>query len=164
MRASGDELGASGDPTGATGSPTTTARAILDAGVHIDPELLHGLSLQEQAALLGDTDLSDGLDLGPPPPPPSADESIIPHERREARPDFVLGQREAGIHLIDSTLERLTGNAERLEQQGDVAGAQVVRARIERMRGLRARRESELEAMRQGREVPSADLEGAPAP
>lgn len=131
-------------PTGPSGAPITA-------------EDLVGLTVAEQAALLGDTDLSDGLDIPPPligtePSPPLPD-------RPAADPDYVLGQREAGLHLLDTTLERLSHDADERERDGDADGARRLRVRIERMTALRARRASELETLRAGGSLPSTDPE-----
>jgi hypothetical protein len=160
-------------PTGeidpATVTPITSSGPVPlrpgDAGIPIGTlrtitrEDLQGLTVAEQAALLGDTDLTDGFDL-PPPALPTGPPTQLP-EAPVARPEYVIGQREAGLQLIDTTIERLSTEADELEQQGNADAARRVRARIERTRAVRARRETELETLRQGGALPSSDLEGS---
>ncbi|MDQ3037118.1 MAG: hypothetical protein M3Y87_32290, partial [Myxococcota bacterium] len=114
-------------------------------------------TIREQAEAVGDLDISDGIDL---PPPPLTDEP--PAERPDrpvADPAYVLGQREAGVRLLDTTIERLASEAEELQRSGDREGAQRLRIRHQRAVALRARRAAELETMRAGGELPSTDPE-----
>lgn len=128
-------------PTSGTPPPTTT----LD---------LTGLTIAEQAALIGDDDLSDGLDL--PAPPPRADTPPVerPAEFVPATAD-VIAQREAGLHLLDTSIERLRAEADDLDHEGDHEGAARARVRADRMTALRARREEELETLRSGGALPT---------
>lgn len=117
------------------------------------PPDLTGLTIAEQAALIGDDDLSDGLDL----PPPALQDGPGPElpTQPEADPTRVLEQREAGLHLLDTTIERLGHEADQLADEGDSEGAARARIRAERMTTLRARRAEELETLRAGGTLPS---------
>jgi V8-like Glu-specific endopeptidase len=115
---------------------------------------LVGLTIAEQAELLGDDDLSDGLDLPAPPPPFGAPATPIAQVGED--PARVLEQREAGLHLLDTSIERLSHEASELERSGDSEGAARARVRAERMTALRARRGEELETLRAGGTLPNA--------
>jgi hypothetical protein len=165
-------------PSHATPAPTTAVRQPIDAppepsavapsadpvapsvapGASTTPRPpvdLTGLTIAEQAAAVGDDDLSDGVDLPPPPITPGVPD-MLPTQP-EADPTRVLEQREAGLHLLDTTLERLGHEADDLERDGDSVGASRLRVRAARMTELRVRRAQELETLRAGGLLPTAD-------
>lgn len=132
-------------PPPSSGTPPTT-RTMRE---------LSGLTIAEQAELLGDTDFSDGIDL-PPPDPHAEVEPAAPPAEYVPDEATVLQQREQGLHLLDVTLERLGHEAEQQEHDGDSEGAARTRVRIQRMQALRAQRETELQRLREGDELPTS--------
>ncbi len=106
-------------------------------------------------------DPSDGLDL-PPPAPATPGQPVSREPERVPTPrETIIEQREAGLVLIDNTIERLRSEAEAFERDGDSEAAARARVRAERSVALRARRAEELETLRAGGALPSTDLEGS---